>query len=132
MHAPAVQCWKVPAVGGQSSSLWHAWATHKPPSQCCGAPLDAGQSLSCAHEKRHTRSGEQRSRGLTAWQSPSAWHGLWVQMPHCFVQTASCWQSEPDPHCGVQKPLPAVSITQCWVVASAVSKQSWSVWQGAQ
>lgn len=77
-------------------------------------------------------SAAQRSRGLAAWQSLSVRQALGVQIPHCFVQIASCWQSALEPHWGVQKPWPPESWTQCCVVVPMASKQSWSVWHGAQ
>jgi hypothetical protein len=52
VHAPALQCWNVPSVGGQSSSLLHACAAQAfpdgPDAQCCGLSFCIGQSESTA------------------------------------------------------------------------------------
>ncbi len=134
MHAPALQCWYVPAVGGQSSSLAQPAGTHAPELQRWGAWFDGGQSPSLAHGNWHAPATHFSATPPSSGQSAEARHGFGPQTVQRGAHGASVGQFVFDAHCGEQKPEPLASWTQCFSVSPVESGdwQSWSALHGAQ
>jgi hypothetical protein len=115
----------VPFVGGQSSSLAQAWASHEPAGpQCVGAPLSNGHDASLVHASLHDPVKHCSGVPPKVGQSLFALQGVAEHTSNAATHVASSGQLTLDVHSVAQNPFPLASAAQCCSVPSAAREQS--------